>query len=382
MWCTKRSKEAEVLTAGLITIRSPLLCCHTCCLSFSCSFWRTSSPSHTHWHSSQLQLIFHIFCRNFLRSCTDSLTFTLPLPLSLHLHRYLHPPTQCMQRFPLHFLVESLSPVMCWIIPVYFILSLCHRFSLPIVLTPQLELSVNMHNNEKLLLFFSCCFCFTLCHYFPSCHFSSTLLSCYFSLSSSFFFWSILSPLSQCALSVCLYLNFIILITLWLYPMSFPPEVCKSSPPLSLSLPVTALFAPYKSPPSSPPPPSRSLLLTHLSLISALFYSPCVFTLSAKPALLFHPFSLFLLWFNFSCPLYHSVRLSAVYFYTPTLFQGASQRSTFLPPPLPQPVFPSLCSLSPIQWWMNSPLIPLQETGCFYLWCCSIELYGQEGRRL
>lgn len=57
------------------------------------------------------------------------------------------------------------------------------------------------------------------------------------------------------------------------------------------------LFTPYKSPSSSSPLPSpapcRSLLLTHLSLISALFYSPCVFTLSAKPALLFHlpPFS-------------------------------------------------------------------------------------------
>lgn len=114
------------------------------------------------------------------------------------------------------------------------------------------------------------------------------------SLFSLFLFWSIFPP-SQCAFLVCLYLNFLILITLWLYPMSFPPEVCKSFPSLSPPLPpCQCALARHKSLSSSTPPPnSCSLLLTHLSLISAFFYSPCDFTFSTKSTLLFYP-SLFL----------------------------------------------------------------------------------------
>lgn len=148
---------------------------------------------------------------------------------------------------------------MCRIIPVYFILSLCHRSSFHTALTPQLELSINMHKNENPVLI--CC-CFIL---FPLSQSSSALISYQLSppFPSPLLFLVYSFPL-QCAFSVCLYLNFIILITLWLYPMSFPPEVCKSSPPLSLSL---SLCSSHHINPLLPPP----LLLFHL--LPALSYS-------------------------------------------------------------------------------------------------------------
>lgn len=111
-----------------------------------------------------------------------------------------------------------------------------------------------MHKNEKLLLFSSCIFILPQCLSFHSVHSSSALLSYHF---FPFFISFLVHSLpSQCAFLVCLYLNFIILISLWLYPMSFPPEVCKSPPSLSLSLCSSHRINPHL------PPPLRLLHLT------------------------------------------------------------------------------------------------------------------------
>lgn len=143
--------------------------------------------------------------------------------------------------------------------------------------------------------------------------------------------------------------------------MSFPPEVCKSSPPLSRAR-FLSLCSSHLINPLLPPPLllfrllPRAVLLTHISLISASFYSPCFLTLPSLQNL--HCYSTVP---PIACNdlTFHglSIELCTSLLYIFALLFPSWEHHRPLPSYLllmPQSVSPFRCSLSHIKWWMNS----------------------------
>lgn len=170
---------------------------------------------------------------------------------------------------------------------------------------------------ELFLLVLSATYLFSL---FPSAILSYYLIL--FSYFGQFFLFCL------CVFFVCLHLNFIILIPLWLYSMYFPLLKCINPPP-------TRHINPH--PPLLPPSPPSCFLLLIFPWSLPLF-------ISIIPTLGFC--SSFL-----PCYCFMSLYLSVTSSYTLT------EQRTGDPPSCLPPVLGYSFALSPVRWWMFSSLI-------------------------